>query len=102
MPNPNDILEESASREERAVVALEQIARGLTLAITLWERVVNHDYPVRTANRDATITRIPSEEDKLREDQGSTGEETVEAWTRLGNEDLGPRERSVISQSKKR
>jgi hypothetical protein len=90
VPDADNILEEAGKREERAVLALEKLADALTVLATLSQRVVDRDYPVRTEPRDATITRIPTTEDRLRADQGATGE-TEEEWL-----ELGPRERELL------
>jgi len=84
-------IDESASHEERAVTALESIADALTAWVKLEQQKFDKLYPVKVP-RDATATKLPSEEDRLREDLGSTNE-PLDEW-------IGLREQKVISKKK--
>jgi hypothetical protein len=93
----SEALEESIERDERAMERLasaaELIASNLTLFVRLLNQWYERTYPVKGPVTDATITRIPTAEDKLRQEQGDTGEKTVEEW-------IGPRERVLAKSSK--
>ena len=81
------------NREERLTAAFESIANSLVKLATLSENRFDKEYPARKAPQDVTLTRIPNEEDRIREEQGQS-EETLEEW-------IGIREKAVISQGKK-
>ena len=91
---PDSVIEESLSHEERAVVALEAIADALALWAKLEAQRFEKEYPERKPPADAKITKLKSEEDELRESLGDDGSETLEEWT-----DLGPRERELLKKS---
>jgi len=80
--------------EERLTVAFERIADALVRLATLSENRYVRDFPTKKAPQDVTLTRVPNEEDRLREDQGDTGE-TLEEW-------IGIREKTVIEEGKRR
>jgi hypothetical protein len=82
---------ESMGHEERAVVALETIAFALTAWVTLEEKRFEKEYPVKPEPRDARITHIPTSEERLRKEQGSSSE-PIEEW-------IGLREQQVIDSS---
>ncbi len=67
----------------RIATAFESIA--VTLA-QFYEKM----YPPKHEPGDVTLTRIATEEDKIREAQGAT-EETTDQWL-----DIGPRERALL------
>jgi hypothetical protein len=89
--DPDTGIVDAARREERAVVALEWFASALTRIATVMENRYHRDFPSKPAARDAIITRVPSPEDKLKEDLGSTGE-SEEEW-------IGLREQELLNQS---
>ena len=86
---------ESLSHEERACVALEAIADALTLYAKIEAQRFDKEYPVKVP-RDAIVTTVPSDDDKLREDLGAS-EESLEEW-----QQLGPREQEVVVKEGKR
>lgn len=75
-------------QEERYIAALESIAKNFA-------RYVSCRFPERKREvTDATVTRIPSDEDRLREELGDTGESTTEEW-------LGLREKAFVEAEAK-
>ncbi len=86
-------------QEERLVLAFEQIAIALTGIDGTQQRQFAKQWPKRKKVREAVVTRIPSEEDRIREQHGS-GTQPIEQWysdlceeDEAGNETIGPRER---------
>lgn len=77
---------------ERMAAAFETIADTVVAMYKLQEQRFDKEYPSKPTPKDATVTRIASDEDKLREDLGDTGE-PLEDW-------VGPRERE-LQKSKK-
>lgn len=67
---------------ERIAVAFERIAATLE---TWYSKV----YPEKRQPRDAEVTRIPTAEERLKQDQGATGE-PIEEW-------IGPREQDFLA-----
>jgi hypothetical protein len=84
-------IDESMSHEERAVVALESIAEALTSWCKLEQQRFEKEYPVKQA-REAIVTHVQTEEERLRQEQGDTGE-SLEEW-------VGPREQAILSRKK--
>jgi len=76
--------------EERIASAFERIA-------TILEKWYETLYPPKREPADLTITRIPTDEDKIKEAQGAT-EESTEDWL----SDIGPRERQFLASTQKR
>jgi hypothetical protein len=91
-------IEEAIDKDERAMErvanALESIAESLAAWCILSQARFDRDYPAKREPRDITLTRIPSEEDKIKESQGAT-EETTDEWL-----DIGPRERELLATHK--
>jgi hypothetical protein len=82
--------------EIRLVVAFEQIAEALTGIYETGERQFAKQWPERKEVREAVVTRIPSEEDRIREQHGS-GDEPTEQWLTLNEEEaIGEREREFL------
>jgi hypothetical protein len=77
---------------ERIATALETISDSLALWCKLEAQRFENQYPVKTDVRDATITRIPTREDAIKEAQGAS-DEPIEEW-------IGFREQQVIDKSK--
>lgn len=77
---------------ERYVAAHELLARSLARLADLTENRFNIDFPKKRDPQDVTLTRVPTEEDKLRERQGSS-DEPIEEW-------IGIREKQVIEGTK--
>ena len=83
----------SEQLDERVTVAFERIADSLEKLATLSETRYQHEFPAKRVPQDVTLTRIPTEEDRLREDQGAT-DEPLDEW-------IGLREKAVIEKGKK-
>ena len=77
-------------QEERLVTALEGISTALARIahLQLTEFEIRHEPKPKPSP--ATITRIKTAEERLREDLGGDGTESLEEWVTL--EELGPRE----------
>ncbi len=80
--------------DDPLVLALERIADALTAWVTLEQKRYDKEYPTKVP-RDATQTKLPSEEDELRASLGDTGESTEDWLT-----DVGPRERELDKRKK--
>jgi len=78
--------------------AAHDIAAALERLAALGEKFYVRLFPDRPPAREPVITRIPTEEDKLRQAQGAS-EETLDQWrtleSRYDDEPLGPRERAL-------
>ena len=101
MTDIESAIDESMNHEERAVRAMEsmassfaEIADALTLLGKIGSQWYEKVYPVKTP-KDATVTRIKTEEERKREDLGDT-RESLEDW-----QTIGPRELEVITKEKK-
>ena len=85
-------IEQQMARDEQAMEriasALEQISKSLATWCILESAKFDKQYPVKANVRDATITRTPSDEDKLLESLGATNE-PLEDW-------IGLREQQVV------
>jgi len=85
-------IEQQMARDERAMeriaTALDQISKSLAAWCILESAKFDKHYPVKANVRDATITRTPSDEDKLLESLGAT-DEPLEEW-------IGLREQQVV------
>jgi len=91
-------IEQQMARDERAMeriaTAVESIADSLADWCKLSQARFDKKYPVKANVRDATITRTPSDEDKLLESLGGTNE-PLEEW-------VGLREQEVIASEASR
>ena len=94
--DPDTVISASLSQEERAVRAFEDIAEALTSWVKLCQQRFEKEYPVKEP-REAVVTHVKSEEERLRESQGATGE-PIEQWGELNDDDLGPRERELLKK----
>jgi hypothetical protein len=89
--------------ENRLVLSFEQIARALNGLNETYKRHFAKQYPDRPF-REAVVTRIPTEEDKIREAHGAGGGSRIEDWlSELDEEerqeregDIGVREREWL------
>ena len=81
--------------EERLAGALELIGTALGLIAKIMERDSYLKYPEKKPPTEPTVTYIPTDEERLKEDQGQTGESTTQEWT-----SLGPRERAFAEKEK--
>lgn len=79
--------------QERIATALELIGDSLAAIAKVVERESQVKYPPKKAPTEPTITHILTDEERLREEQGQTGESTTEDWT-----SLGPRERAFVKK----
>ena len=81
---------DSIDADERA---MEKLARSMERIATVMENRYAQEYPEKRDVRDATITRIPNEEDRIRENHGASSQ-PLEEWIN----ELGPREREVLGK----
>lgn len=72
---------------ERISASLEKIAEALTRLAVVAEHAAYRQFPIKREAEDATITRLPTDEDKLRESLGDTGE-TFDEWIGLREQEL--------------
>lgn len=68
--------------DERLVAAFEQIADALAGINDTQKRQFAKQWPEPTKRREAIITRVPTEEDLIREEQGAS-DEPIEEWIGL-------------------
>lgn len=66
----------TSAQEERLILAFESIAATMVAEYA-------KKYPTRDRPADIEITRVLTEEDRVREDQGDT-DEPLDRWTTLG------------------
>lgn len=83
-------------QDERYLSALESLAVSLDRLATLAERAVNRYAPAKHEPRDATVTRIPSDEDRRRESLG--GSAPIGEWL---DEQPGPTEKDFLERQAK-
>lgn len=100
---------------ERVVLALEKIATALAGLDDTHRRQFSRRYPEKTQFREAIVTRVPTEDDRLREAHGAStrplsewlselSEEEVEGEEQdpYRNQDVGVRERAWLEKEKER
>ncbi len=85
-------------QEERLVVAFELIAGALTGIHDTQEKQFAKQWPERKEVREAVYSRVPTEEDILREQHGAS-EGTTEEWLTIEEEYVGPREREFLESA---
>jgi hypothetical protein len=81
------------------MVSFEQIATAIGGISEAYKKQVERQYPDRQQFREAKVTRVPSEEDRIREAQGAS-DAPIDQW--LGEdieEDIGVREREWIERN---
>jgi hypothetical protein len=86
-------------QEERLVAAFEQIATALTGIHDTEEKQFGKQWPERKEVREAVYSRVPTEEDRIREGQGASDQPIpIEDWySDLGEPELvGERERAFL------
>ena len=71
---------------ERFVVAAESIAANLERLYSLESKRLEYEYPPKHEPSEPIITKLPTEEDRLREEQGET-DETLEDWFNIHKSD---------------
>lgn len=80
-------------QDERLVAAFEGIARHLDRLAAVGESEFRKKYLRRQRPKEATLTRVLTDEDKIRQDQGAS-EETLDRWLTLG-----PREQAYEARA---
>jgi hypothetical protein len=84
----------TAEQEERLTLALEKLAQALAGIDETKRQEFARRWPERKEPRDAVVTRIPNEEDLIREAHGSSNESLAEWLNPPAEEELvGTRER---------
>jgi hypothetical protein len=88
---------------ERLVVAFESIAQSLVGINDTKQREFAKQWPEPRPIREAVVSRIPTEEDIIREAQGIDGK-SLEEWLQIPGEDaefIGERERAFLEEQKR-
>jgi len=91
---------------ERVVLSFESIASALEGLNETYRRHFEKLYPERKEVREAIVTRVPSEEDRIREAHGNTGE-PLDEWLsdvereEEQEEDIGVREREWLDAQRR-
>jgi hypothetical protein len=80
-------------QEERLVAAFESIAAAFRGLHDTQERQFAKQWPERKERREAVSSRVPTEEDLIREEHGSS-DEPIEEW-------IGLREREYVETHKR-
>jgi len=86
-------LERDQSAFERMARSMEDIRDVLTHWVNIEQKRFDKEYPAKREPKDATITHIPTAEDRLKEEQGAS-EEPIEEWTGLREQEFIARQRS--------
>jgi hypothetical protein len=69
---------------ERLTAAFDLIATSLQRIAVTMERNLEKRYPPRRVPADMDITTVPTEEERIREEQqGEDSKEPIDKWTRL-------------------
>ena len=76
--------------DERLVAAFEQIAEALAGIDDTQKKQFVRQWPEPGKRREAIVTRVPSEEDLIREEQGAS-DEPIEEW-------IGIREKEFLGR----
>jgi hypothetical protein len=84
------------NQAERIALAFERMANYAEKIAGVAEKWYNANYPERKPVEPAKVTFVKDSEDQLLEDQGATGEQSLEDWTDIGN-----REREFVERNKK-
>jgi hypothetical protein len=88
-------------QEERLVAAWEGLAKGLGDLNEIARTAIAKQWPDPRSPREATISRVPTAEDKIKAQTGNT-DGPIEEW--LGEfdteEEIGPREREFLARTK--
>lgn len=88
---------------ERLVVAFESIAQSLEGIYETKQREFAKRWPEPKPVREAVVTRIPTEEDQIREAQGVDGK-SLEEWLQIPGDDaefIGEREREFLEEKRR-
>lgn len=92
---------------ERFVVSCEKIALALEGLHETYRRQYDQTYPASRPVRDAVVTRVPSEEDRIKESHGGEGNLEIGDWLsdieeeEESNEFIGVREREWLDAQKR-
>jgi hypothetical protein len=91
---------------ERFVVAWEKIAGALGDLNETYRRHFEKLYPERKEFRDAVVSRVPTQEDRIREAQGASGKPLDEWLSEVEDEEaesefVGVREREWLDAQKR-
>lgn len=92
-------------QEERLVASFERMAEAYDFMAGTLEAIahtvaLHHSkmFPAKTLAADATISRILTDEERLRQEQGQSGE-SLKDWTTLDEEEeIGPREKAWLEK----
>ena len=84
--------------EERLVVAFEKIAESLAGINETRQKEYKRDSPESRQYREAIVTRVPTEDDRAKEEQGASDTPILDWLTDIrDNEDtIGPREKEFL------
>lgn len=87
------------NQEERIVSAFEQIATALTGIYDTQEKQFAKQWPERKEAREAVYSRVPNEEDIIREQLGASNE-SLEEWLTVPEEKgyIGEREKEFLAR----
>jgi hypothetical protein len=90
-------------QEERLVVAFEQIALTLRGIHDTGQKEFARRWPERKEVREAVVTRIPTDEDRIREEHGAGGDEPLQDWLNLPPEGewIGLREQEFNARTER-
>ena len=84
--------------EERLVTAFENIANALAGIYDTQEKQFAKQWPDKKEGRDAVYTRLPTDEDLIREEQGAS-DASLADWLSIPDEKpIGPREKEFLEQ----
>jgi len=90
------------NQEERIVSAFEQIATALTGIYDTQEKQFAKQWPERKEAREAVYSRVPNEEEIIREQLGASNESLDEWLTISENEEyIGEREKEFLARQAK-
>jgi hypothetical protein len=100
------VTEQDAILAERFVAAWEKIAHALEGLNENYRKDIGLRFPERGPIREAVLSRVPTEEDRLRETQQGPGNKTLMEWLSESPEpepeedDIGVREREWLERKK--
>ena len=86
----------TGDQEEQLVIAFEQIATALTGTRDTQKRQFDKQWPKRKKVREATYSRVPTEEDRIRENQGASSGSLEDWLTPPDGEFIGEREKAYL------
>jgi len=91
----DDQEERNEQREERIVVAFELMAEALKGIYETEQKRFLRQFPEPKEMREAVVTRVPTEEDRIRELHGAS-DEPIEEWIGFSEEYIGTREKEFL------